>query len=218
MDKYSRLGHRTRIRNTYIENGADGISDMNLLELYLSLVVPQIDVKPLAYELFNHFGSLEKIFSADIDQLTAIEGLGENTAFAISLFRDYISLAENERTHNLLDIENRKAFVKDIQNRQNKFGVYAIDSKGNLINSFYYDSINTKNAFDIINDITETSCCYILIARKGDSIITPSDASSISDLKLHLQTMNIYILDYIIVSDRNIIAVSETDKKNLVLY
>lgn len=41
MAKYGREGHRSRIRNAYITNGAETMSDVHIVELFLSLLIPR---------------------------------------------------------------------------------------------------------------------------------------------------------------------------------
>lgn len=218
MEKYSRSGHRSRIRSLYLDNEIHSLSDVNLLELFLSLTIPQKDVKPLTYELFNKFGSLEKIFSASTEELLSVTGVGENTALAIELHKAFSSASREMPKDDLLDIENRKKFAKNILSAPMEFGIYALDSSGMIIQTFYYDSINKNNADNIIKEVTVSECAYILVARNSNGIIMADDITSISDIKLGLQNLGVYILDYITVGQDKITAVSESEKQNLVKY
>ena len=40
-------GHRQRMLQTYLKNGADGFSDVQLLEFLLSFSIPRKDTNPL---------------------------------------------------------------------------------------------------------------------------------------------------------------------------
>lgn len=80
----SRNGHRQRMRRTYLLGGMENAPDHNLLELFLSIIIPQKDVKQLAYDLINRFGSLEGVLNADANQLMNVSG-------AINLFKNDIS-------------------------------------------------------------------------------------------------------------------------------
>lgn len=40
MDILSRYGHRSRMRQTYIKNGDAFFNSCNILELYLSIIIP----------------------------------------------------------------------------------------------------------------------------------------------------------------------------------
>lgn len=78
-------GHRSRLKQRFLAADVDGLCDHELLELLLFYAIPQKDVKPLAKELLNTFGSLENVFAADAEALCAVNGIGENSATLIKL-------------------------------------------------------------------------------------------------------------------------------------
>jgi DNA repair protein RadC len=49
-------GHRQRLRQRFLDGGADALPDYELMELVLTLAIPQRDVKPLAKALIDEFG------------------------------------------------------------------------------------------------------------------------------------------------------------------
>ena len=71
MPELEREGHRSRMRNTYINGGMENAPDHNVLELFLSVIIPRKDVKELSYSLINTFGSLEGVLNA-IDYIIKI--------------------------------------------------------------------------------------------------------------------------------------------------
>ncbi|NQV98455.1 MAG: DNA repair protein RadC [Rhodospirillales bacterium] len=58
-------GHRQRLRQRFMEAGAPGLADYELLELILFQCIARIDVKPIAKELIATFGSLGGVIAAD---------------------------------------------------------------------------------------------------------------------------------------------------------
>ena len=78
-------GHRARVKEEFIARGLSGMADHRALELLLFYAIPQGDVNPLAHRLIDTFGSLSGVFNATIDQLTAVQGIGEHTACLIKL-------------------------------------------------------------------------------------------------------------------------------------
>lgn len=76
-------GHRQRLRERFVFGGEDAMQDYELLELLLFMAIPRRDVKPLAKELLNAFGSLPELMSAPHTALSQVEGVSENTATAI---------------------------------------------------------------------------------------------------------------------------------------
>lgn len=65
-------GHRERLRARFMDTGGDGIADYELLELLLFRAIPRRDVKPLAKQLINRFGSFADVISADPNSLRKI--------------------------------------------------------------------------------------------------------------------------------------------------
>jgi DNA repair protein RadC len=69
-------GHRERLRDRFLEAGAEALSDYEVLELLLFRALPRRDVKPLAKSLLTTFGSFAEVISAPITRLKEVKGLG----------------------------------------------------------------------------------------------------------------------------------------------
>ena len=65
-------GHRQRLRDRFLESGAEGMPDYELLELLLFFSIRYIDVKPLAKSLLAEFGSLGGVLAADSARLEQV--------------------------------------------------------------------------------------------------------------------------------------------------
>ena len=78
-------GHRERLKEKLISFGPEVFSDHELLELLLFFSVPRANTNDQAHKLIDRFGSLNSVFSAPIDQLTQVEGVGISSATLIYL-------------------------------------------------------------------------------------------------------------------------------------
>lgn len=78
-------GHRQRLRNRFLQAGAAGLQDYELLELLLTFAIPYSDVKPLAKRLLAHFGSFTSVLDAPFEELVKETGLREYSATLIRL-------------------------------------------------------------------------------------------------------------------------------------
>lgn len=78
-------GHRQRLRQRFLEGGAEALPDYELLEMILFLAIPRVDTKPLAKQLLARFGGFAAVLNADVAALTEI-GIKENTAAVLKLF------------------------------------------------------------------------------------------------------------------------------------
>ena len=70
-------GHRDRLRQRFLQAGSDALHDYEMLELVLFRAIPRRDVKPLAKELIERFGSFAEVIAAPIERLKEVGGLGE---------------------------------------------------------------------------------------------------------------------------------------------
>ncbi len=78
-------GHRERLRQRFLEGGAEALPDYELLELILFRSLRNGDVKPLAYLLIATFGDFNRVLSAPIERLAEVEGVGPRTALDLKL-------------------------------------------------------------------------------------------------------------------------------------
>jgi DNA repair protein RadC len=82
------FGHRQRLRQRLIAGGPDNLPDYELLEVLLFAGNPRGDVKPLAKDLIDRFGSFAEVLSAASDDLLAFPGLGEAGVAALKSVRE----------------------------------------------------------------------------------------------------------------------------------
>lgn len=86
-DKPHYHGHRDRLRARFAEGGVTALADYELLELYLFNSIPRRDLKPLAKDLIDKFGSFAEVVSAPVERLTEVKGISEKTALDLSLIK-----------------------------------------------------------------------------------------------------------------------------------
>jgi DNA repair protein RadC len=79
------LGHRERLRERFMEGGADALPDYELLELVLFRALPRGDTKPLAKKLIARFGDFAEVISAPPERLKEIDGVGDGVVTQIKV-------------------------------------------------------------------------------------------------------------------------------------
>ena len=89
-------GHRSRLRETFQQNGIEGMADHQVLELLLTYALPRVDVNPLAHRLLDRFGSLERVLSARPDQLQQVRGIGEAALSEDGFPMEYVLKLRND--------------------------------------------------------------------------------------------------------------------------
>ena len=74
------IGHRERLRERFEKSGFTGFHDYEVLEMLLTFIFRQGDVKPLAKELIKTFGSFSKVLDASVPALENVKGMGKASA------------------------------------------------------------------------------------------------------------------------------------------
>lgn len=77
--------HRKRLRERFLQGGAQAMPDYELLELLLFRAIPRQDVKPLARHLIELFGDLAAVVSAPPARLGQVPGVGEAVIVELKL-------------------------------------------------------------------------------------------------------------------------------------
>lgn len=78
-------GHRDRLRKRFLTEGLDNFTEIQVLELLLFYCIPRRDTNELAHRLLDRFGSLSQVLDTRVEDLMAVEGIGENAALFLSL-------------------------------------------------------------------------------------------------------------------------------------
>ena len=77
--------HRKRLRERFIQGGAQAMPDYELLELLLFRSIPRCDVKPVARRLLETFGDFNRVLSAPLERLLEVRGVGEAVAVDLKI-------------------------------------------------------------------------------------------------------------------------------------
>jgi DNA repair protein RadC len=83
-------GHRERLRERFLEGGGKAIQDYELLELILFRAIPQRDLKPLAKDLLETFGSFAEVIAAPPARLATVKGLGKAAVADIQIVHEAV--------------------------------------------------------------------------------------------------------------------------------
>lgn len=89
-------GHRQRLKQRFLENGADGFEKHQLLELLLFFGIPQKDTNPIAHKLLNQFGTIRGVLEASAEELCEVDGVSEHTATLLKLVPAIWKVAASE--------------------------------------------------------------------------------------------------------------------------
>jgi DNA repair protein RadC len=224
MAELSHNGHRERMKKSFVNLGADYMEEHQLLELLLSLIIPQRDVKQLAYNLINRFGTFDKVFSASIDELMEISGIGENTAILISLINAINERIESSKSEELMSLNNSavaRKYVKNLLSKEQdeKMIVITMDNDFNVINN-HYVSDGTVNFAEVESKkiiecaIKDNASSVIMAHNHPSGWCYPSQ----DDVNFTIEVLNIFrklgveLSDHIIVGGEKVFSMNSSPK------
>ena len=204
-------GHRARLRKKFLSGGLNALHDYEALELLLTFVIPRRDVKPIAKALLAHFKELHAVFDASVEELQKVKGIGENTAVMFVFLR--------ELCNGYLE---SKAFGTDFVNSPESVINYSRMKVGREKNEFFMTLyLNTKNHvidYDCQEGTLNRAAVYprniiqrclqlhaaaiILVHNHPSGLCEPSaaDRRLTSDIRKAVETVEIKVLDHIVVS------------------
>ena len=212
-------GHRERIREKFLNNGIDGFAEYEILELLLTYCIPRKDTKPIAKELLNKFKSLDNVFKASFDKLSAIDGLGKNTIAFLKLMGDLPSIIYKDELKNkkLVDKETLKISNKDVLLKylRNKIGYEEIEkfyvlylSSSNEVIKFEENSVGTLDRSSVYpreiykKVINLNAKSLILVHNHPSDNITPSksDIELTNEIAKGLKNFGALLIEHIIIT------------------
>ena len=219
MNEKDSQGHRERIKEKFLKNGIDGFAEYEILELLLTYCIPRKDTKPISKELLNKFKSLDNVFKADFDKLSAIDGLGKNSIVFLKLIGDLPSIIYKDELKNkkLVDKETLKISNKDILLKylRNKIGYEEIEkfyvlylSSSNEVIEFEENSVGTLDRSsvyprEIYKKIINLNAKSVILAHNHPSDnITPSksDIELTNEIAKGLKNFGALLIEHIIIT------------------
>lgn len=215
-------GHRDRMRNRFLENGLNGFADHEILELLLYYAIPRGDVNPLAHTLMDRFGSLSGVFSAPMELLTKVEGVGERTAALLRLIPQAAQRARLADMEKGLALNTRKRvgdYLLELFSQERNEAVYqlCLDGKGKLLacrrlGSGSASAVTLDVRGVMQNAILFSASSVILAHNHPSGVALPSEADQAATLRVReaLATIDVRLLDHIIVADHDFISFSDS--------
>lgn len=213
--------HRKRLKKKFSESGVFAFHDYEVLELLLSYAIPQKDVKPLAKELLNTFGSLKGVMDAEKDSLEKVKGIGLHTAILIKLIKEmgilYLKEKAREKpqitcTSELIDY--CKTYMGGLKDE--RFCVIYLDAQNRLtdIETIQEGIVNQAVVYPrkvLENALKQKASAVILVHNHPSGQVKPSDA----DIRLTktiqetARILDIIVHDHLIIGENRFFSFRE---------
>ncbi len=203
--------HRKRLRQRFLDGGAQAMPDYELLELVLFRAIPRRDVKPLARLLLETFGDFNRVISAPRDRLGAVDGVGDAVVLELKVVEAASHRLARSRIMHRHVISSWDAIVDychtTMAHRQTEqFRILFLDRKNVLI----ADEEQARGTIDHVpvyprevvkRALQLNASALILVHNHPSGDPTPSDAdiSMTAQISAAAQALGIVVHDHLII-------------------
>lgn len=215
-------GHRERVKQEFLARGIEGWPDHRVLELILFYAIPQGDVNPLAHELMERFGSLDRALDALPAELMRVPGLGEHSVTLLKLIPAVVGRYLEGRTlpgtiiHTTAEaghvlapyfygVRNEMAYVLCLDAKEKLLGVKKI-SEGSNSSSEVTIRRMAEECLSL-----QSSFCYLAHNHaSGIALPSPEDMNTTDVIRAALAPLGVDLLDHLVFADGDLVSIRET--------
>lgn len=215
-------GHRDRLKKRFIQQGLDGFTDIQVLELLLFYSIPRQDTNPVAHNLLNRFGSLSQVLEADMEELMQVEGVGEHSAVLLHLMNEmgrYYLVDRAQRERILPTIEDCARYLQPYfygRIRETVF-LLCLDAKCKVLSCREVGEGGINSAGISIRKIVETAiregASTVVLAHNhpsGIALPSPEDIQTTRRIAAALQSVEVALADHIVVADGDYVSLVQS--------
>ena len=211
-------GHRNRLRAKFLENGINGLTNEEVVELLLTCCIPRKDTADTARVLLRRFGSIKKILTAEPEQLLEVSGFGEHSAtmlyFLSQLMTNYDLTKEMARY--LTTTKDKGFFLISRTATEYLIAIY-FDKDEKILSEIVISKGNEKHVNvdiqKIVKEYKRTKADHFILAHNHPSGIAVPSADDLLTTKRivrDLKRENIDLSDHIIFEDTDFISFRES--------
>jgi DNA repair protein RadC len=206
-------GHRKRLREKLLKSGIAGFHDYEIVELLLTLGTPRKDCKQQAKAAIKKFKTLRGVLEAPLEELQEINGIGPHNAFGIKLVQEVAREFLKEKIlEKPISKSSKEVFdylyhsMRDL--KKEIFKVLFLDGKNHIVDieDLFEGTLNFSSVYprEIIKSAIKHNATALIFVHNhpsGSPEPSPSDKEITNDLIEASNTMQIKVLDHIIIGN-----------------
>lgn len=215
-------GHRQRLKDRFLQEGLDGFTEIQVLELLLFYAIPQGDTNPTAHALLDRFGSLAKVLDAPHSKLMEVAGIKHHSATFLKLMKEVgrsYELSRNREEVILPTIEDCGRYLKPFFKGMKNEVVYllSLDAKLKVLScrqvgegSVNYASVPIRR---VVEMALEDGASIVLLAHNhpsGLAVPSADDIQTTRRLAVALSAVEIQLFDHIVVADDDYVSMVQS--------
>ena len=218
--------HRERLKKRFLA-APDRFEDHELLELILFYAIPRKNTNETAHFLLDRFDSIKGVLDANIDALTAVDGIGENSALYIKAIAKLLSRYEFSEPKSIDPLKSPKHLALYLKNlfigTQNEatFLLLFDSSKKLIVCEKICEGISTENTISMRKivslGISHGAASAILVHNhpSGSSLPSGDDILATNRIKQMLDSLGIILMEHFIIADDYCTPIIDASKTHL---
>lgn len=219
MNEHS--GHRQRMKKRFLEYGLDNFDDHNVLEILLFYALPRRDTNALAHRLMQRFGSFDAVLDAPMEELTAVEGMGENAALLLKLSvqtarRYMMRKSEPGQILACTEAVGRYLLPHFVGMKDEKVMLLCLDGKMKLLGCREVGrgdvSCVRLNLRHLVETALSMNAAHAVLAHNhisGIALASQEDRDITMQVRQLLRQINVELLDHIIVAGDDFVSMKD---------
>ena len=215
-------GHRDRLKERFLQQGLDGFSDIQALELLLFYALPRADTNPIAHDLLERFGSLSRVLDAAPEELKQVKGVSSHTAvllkLAVELGRFYqVDCAQRVKCLTTLDACGDYLVPYFFGRTRETVFLLCMDAKCKVLCCREVSQGGVNSASISIRKIVETAlyagATTVVLAHNhpsGMALPSNEDVQTTRRVAAALAAVEIHLADHIVVADGDYVSMVQS--------
>ena len=207
------VGHRQRLRDKFLDQGIESLSDSEIVELLLTFGTPRSDCKEPARAALKEFGGLPAVLDAHPATLREIKGIGPKNVFALQFIqgvaRRYLRQSIQGKKYMSSSRDVADYLIHAMRGLKHEvFMVVYLDASHAVIDSEILSegtvTVNTVYPREVVKAALACNASALVIAHNHPSgSLQPSsqDEHLTRTLLLVCSFMHINLLDHLIIGD-----------------
>ena len=224
MEKGPHDGHRARMKEQFLKNGLDFFESHQVLEMLLFYGIPRRDTNPLAHRLLQTFGTLPQVLEASKADLLQVEGMTDNAATLLIFCGKLLNRYHKEKTRNVVRFQTHNDIQEYVASQfvnlnYEQVLLVCLNNRGNLLHSEVIshgtECAAEMNARRIAQTALQCHATAVVVAHNhpgGHSLPSEDDVLTTRSLFLALRTLDISLLDHMIVTQQDCLSMRHTNR------
>lgn len=212
------------LREKLLTNGAQSLSDTELLAIFISSGSGKRSCVQLAFDLLKHLGDLRAILNADKQSFEQVPGLGKVRFAQLQAMKeickrsDFIQLQKKTQiTNSRQTYAYLKKCLRDYKNET--FAALFLDNQHRIIayEELFFGTINTATIHPrpIIERVLHLNAAALILAHNHPSGISDASHQDIAvteRIREALELVDARLLDHLIIGDNEVYSILAESK------